>query len=57
MIRILGKIPKNVTVACSGGVDSMAVVNFLLEGRRNVNLAYFNHDTQHSRKAQEFVEE
>lgn len=56
MIRIIGKIPNAVTVACSGGIDSMAVVHFLLQGRRRVNLAYFNHDTQHSHKAQQFVE-
>ena len=56
MIRIIGKIPPTVTVACSGGLDSMTVVNFLLQGRRKVNLAYFNHDTQHSHRAQQFVE-
>ncbi|MBL18246.1 MAG: tRNA lysidine(34) synthetase TilS [Flavobacteriaceae bacterium] len=56
MIRIIGQIPKNITVACSGGIDSMVFVHFLLQGRRNVNLAYFNHDTQHSHKAQKFVE-
>ncbi len=57
MIRILGKIPKNITIACSGGLDSMAITNFLLEGRRKIKLAYFNHDTFHSNKAQKFVEE
>ena len=56
MIRIIGKIPPTVTVACSGGIDSMAVVHFLLQGRRKINLAYFNHDTQHSHKAEKFVE-
>ena len=56
MIRIIGKIPPSVTVACSGGIDSMVFVHFLLKGRRKVRLAYFNHDTQHSHKAQEFVE-
>ena len=56
MIRIIGQIPKNVTIACSGGIDSMVFTHFLLQGRRNVNLAYFNHDTQHSHKAQKFVE-
>lgn len=56
MIRIIGKIPSDVVVACSGGVDSMAFVNFLLQGRRNVRLAFFNHDTLHSKQAQEFVE-
>ena len=56
MIRIIGKIPPSVTVACSGGIDSMVAVHFLRQGRRKVNLAYFNHDTQHSHKAQKFVE-
>ena len=56
MIRIIGKIPTTVTVACSGGIDSMVFTHFLLQGRRKVNLAYFNHDTQHSHKAQKFVE-
>jgi tRNA(Ile)-lysidine synthetase-like protein len=55
MIRILGKIPQKVTVACSGGIDSMAVVHFLLQGKRDVSLAYFDHNTAHSRKAQSFV--
>ncbi len=56
MIRIIGKIPHNVVVACSGGIDSMAVTHFLLQGRRNVKLAYFNHDTSHSKRAQDFME-
>jgi len=56
MIRIIGKIPSNVVVACSGGLDSMAVAHFLQQGRRKVRLAYFNHDTSHSQKAQDFVE-
>jgi len=57
MIRIIGKIPPNVVIACSGGVDSMVVTHFLLQGRRNVKLAFFNHDTLHSKHAQRFVEE
>ena len=56
MIRIIGKIPSTVTIACSGGIDSMVFVHFLLQSKRKVNLAYFNHDTQHSHKAEEFVE-
>ena len=55
MIRIIGKIPKKVTIACSGGVDSMVITHFLRQSRRKVNLAYFNHDTAHSRKAEDFV--
>lgn len=56
MIRIIDKIPHNVTIACSGGIDSMVVVDFLLKGKRKVKLAYFNHDTFHSQRAQSFVE-
>lgn len=57
MIRIIGKIPKKVTIACSGGIDSMVVAHFLTQSKRKVDLAYFNHDTAHSRDAEEFVKE
>ena len=39
MIRIIGKIPPTVTIACSGGIDSMAFVHFLMQGKRKINLA------------------
>ena len=55
MIKFIGKIPKQVTVACSGGLDSMVIVDFLRKGKRDVSLAYFNHDTIHGRQAEEFV--
>jgi tRNA(Ile)-lysidine synthase len=57
MIRIIGKIPRNVTIACSGGIDSMVVAHFLKQGKRKIDLAYFNHDTIHSRLAEDFVTE
>ena len=56
MIRIIGKIPHNVVIACSGGIDSMVATEFLLQGRRRIKLAYFNHDTAYSKQAQDFVE-
>ena len=34
MIRIIGKIPPKVTIACSGGIDSMVFTHFLLEESR-----------------------
>jgi len=55
MIRILGKIPNDIVVACSGGPDSMAIVNFLRKGRKNVTVAYFNHGTSHGAEAEKFV--
>jgi len=57
MIRIIGKIPPKVTITCSGGIDSMVFTHFLLQGRREVELAYFNHDTKHGQQAEEFVKE
>ena len=55
MIRILGKIPNKITVACSGGPDSMAVVDFLRRGKKDVTVAYFNHRTSHGVQAREIV--
>ena len=57
MIRFLGKVPKEVVIACSGGLDSMVATDFLLRSNRSIKLAYFNHDTVHSREAQKFVED
>ena len=56
MIRLIGKIPNDLVVACSGGLDSMAVTHFLRQSKRKVRIAYFNHDTFHSHQAQRFVE-
>jgi len=56
MISILGKIPPKVFVACSGGPDSMAVVDFLKRSGREVSLIYFNHGTEHGYEAQSLLE-
>ncbi len=54
MIRLQGKLPRDVYVACSGGVDSMAAVDFL--GRNhNVTICFFNHGTDTSDEAHEFI--
>jgi len=49
----MGSIPHNVYLACSGGVDSMAVLDFLIRGKKDVTVLYFNHGTEHS----QFVED
>ena len=54
-INILGKIPKKVTLACSGGPDSMAILDFLLAGKREVHVAYFDHGTDHGSDAENFL--
>lgn len=56
-IDFLGKIPRNVILACSGGPDSMAVLDFLIRGRKNVTIAYFNHGTSHGEYAEKFLRE
>lgn len=58
MLQILGKIPKEpFAVACSGGIDSMVLVDFLWKfPKYEFKLLYFNHGTEHGEKAQEFLE-
>lgn len=56
MIRFLGDLPANCTVAFSGGVDSVAAADFLLNGKKSVNLAFFDHGTETSKDARKFVE-
>ena len=56
MIKLLGKIPKRVCIAVSGGPDSMSALNFLQnDGRRNVLALHFNHGTEHGEEAESFV--
>ncbi len=58
MIKLLGRVPKTVCIAVSGGVDSMAALNFLSNnGKRKVIALYFNHDTDHGHEAECFVKE
>jgi tRNA(Ile)-lysidine synthase len=54
MIKITVPLPKQITIGCSGGVDSMAIVDFLSR-KHDVTIAHFNHGTQHGEKAAEFV--
>jgi len=55
-MKILGNIPPALTVALSGGVDSMVLLDFVLNGgRRSVKLAYFHHGTAHAEDALKFV--
>lgn len=44
MIHILGKIPDKVAIAVSGGIDSMAVLDFLRRSRK-VEVLHYNHGT------------
>lgn len=56
MIKVIGKIPKgDFGLACSGGVDSMAVLDFLIQGGYKPQVIYFNHNTDHGKDAEEFI--
>ena len=54
MLKLLFPLPKEVTVAFSGGVDSCAVVDFLRR-KHDVTCAFFHHNTEASEKAVDFV--
>lgn len=48
MFTLLTKIPKEINIAFSGGVDSLAVAHFLKRGKHKVTLLHFNHGCQYS---------
>jgi tRNA(Ile)-lysidine synthase len=54
MIKLQGKLPRELYLACSGGSDSMAALDFL---RRNhdVKVIFVHHVTEHSDRAYEFL--
>lgn len=56
MIKLLTKLPKEITIAFSGGIDSVAVTDFL-KRKHDVRIVYYHHRTEHSEKAYRFVAE
>lgn len=54
MIKVQGKLPHSVYVACSGGVDSMAVVDFLRR-KHDVEVIHYNHGNATANAEQQFV--
>jgi tRNA(Ile)-lysidine synthase len=54
VIQLQGKLDRHVNIACSGGVDSMAVVDFL-SSNHNCTLVFFDHGTETSAEASEFL--
>jgi len=56
LIRYIKKLPRKCAIACSGGVDSMAVLDFLsCAPKREIDVLYFNHNTDHGDLAEKFV--
>lgn len=54
MLKILGNIPKTCCVAVSGGLDSMAVLDFL-SSSRDVIAIHYNHGTPFANSAEQLV--
>jgi tRNA(Ile)-lysidine synthase len=55
MIKLQGKLPRTLWLACSGGVDSMAALDFLRR-KHDVNVLHFDHGTAHGEQARAFME-
>lgn len=57
MINLYGpKLPRKLAVACSGGIDSMAAVDFL-KNNHELTLLFFDHGTETSAAALAFLQE
>lgn len=56
MLKLMLPLPKSVTVALSGGVDSVAITDFL-SNKHDVSCAFYHHGTENSEKALKFVSE
>lgn len=54
MIKIQKPLPKQVYLACSGGVDSMAMLDFL-KRKHEVTVLHYNHGTQYADRAENLV--
>lgn len=52
MIHVISPLPRTFAVACSGGTDSMAIVDFLRQGRHKFTVLHFHHNTP---QANEFL--
>ena len=54
MIKIQGKIPRKIMLACSGGIDSMTALEFLRKSHE-VTVMHYNHGTAHGEKAERWL--
>ena len=55
MFKLSCKIPREVEVALSGGPDSVALLGFLANSRRDVSAAFVHHGTETSSESLEVV--
>lgn len=57
MLVLTSKLPKKFYLACSGGVDSMVLMNLFVKGKKDFKVIHFDHNTEYGQKARKFVEE
>jgi len=55
MIKLIGKVPSDIYVACSGGADSMAALDFLSNSKRKITVIHFDHGTEYGSIARKVV--
>tara|TARA_R110000851_G_scaffold1112_5_gene3887 strand:- start:249 stop:905 length:657 start_codon:yes stop_codon:yes gene_type:complete len=56
MINILKPLPNSISIAVSGGPDSMAVLDFLNKGKRTIHVMHYNHGTEHANEYMNVVQ-
>jgi tRNA(Ile)-lysidine synthetase-like protein len=54
-MKIVKPIPNRCYLACSGGIDSMVMLDFLLSGRKEVSVLHVNHGTSYGQVANLFL--
>jgi tRNA(Ile)-lysidine synthase len=54
MLKLLFPLPKQLVIALSGGVDSVAITDFL-SNKHEVTATFYHHGTENSQRAFEFV--
>lgn len=57
MLKLMGVVPQQIYVACSGGPDSMAVLDFLRRGNRNIRVLHVDHGDEYSPGFEAVVED
>lgn len=55
MLRVIPPIRTVEAVACSGGPDSMSVLSFIRNSKPNIKVLFFDHGTDSSQLAKEFL--
>jgi tRNA(Ile)-lysidine synthase len=55
MLKLYGNLPEKCIIATSGGIDSMVLYHFLSNSNRDIKCVFFNHNTETSKNALDFL--